>query len=126
MVAATVIGLVSLREGAVRRAGEDARAPLSALPAASQVTEAPPPAQVPPAPPTGVPTPTVPSAASGEGAQPGVAASARPRRPGTLRGADTVVPSAAASRPRSAPDPCDPPYTLDEAGRKHFKLSCVN
>jgi hypothetical protein len=126
MVAAAVIGLVSLRGRAERRAGEDARAPLVALPAASTGTEAPPPDQLPAAPPTGVPSPTAPPAVAAEGVQPGVAASARPRRPSSVRGADTAAAPAAAARPPAAVDPCDPPYTLDEAGRKHFKLSCVN
>jgi serine/threonine-protein kinase len=128
MLVAAVIALVSLRDRAARRAGEDVRAPLGALPAASVVTEAPPPDLVPAAPPTGVPAAAAPSAASAEGAPPGVAASARPRRLLAPRaGADpAATTSATAARPRVAPDPCDPPYTLDEAGRKHFKLSCVN
>jgi len=28
--------------------------------------------------------------------------------------------------PRPTQDPCDPPFSLDESGRKHFKLNCVN
>jgi hypothetical protein len=27
--------------------------------------------------------------------------------------------------PKPTADPCDPPFWFDEAGRKHFKLSCV-
>jgi hypothetical protein len=48
--------------------------------------------------------------------------SPRPRRPATPPKGE----GAASARPAPAQDPCDPPFTIDEAGRKHFKLNCVN
>jgi serine/threonine-protein kinase len=90
---------------------DEARAPTAAQPPASASGIAA----------AGDPTPT-PTPAT----EPAEVASARPpRRPGAGRPADGPR-GAASARPRASQDPCDPPYVLDEAGRKHFKLSCLN
>jgi hypothetical protein len=50
---------------------------------------------------------------------------ARSRKASSALGGETVA-TPSSARPRGAPDPCDPPFTIDEGGRKHFKLNCVN
>ena len=53
-------------------------------------------------------------------ASPAETASGRGRRP------RPIPQAAAATTARPPPDPCDPPFSLDASGRKHFKLDCVN
>jgi eukaryotic-like serine/threonine-protein kinase len=119
-----VVGLLVARSMDARRAHAvtPAVAPAESLvgvpTAAADPVAAPDTAPVPAPPPTGLAD----AAAPAEGARTAEPPGARPRRP------SATAPGAAgtAAPPRNAPDPCDPPFTIDEGGRKHFKLNCVN
>ena len=34
-------------------------------------------------------------------------------------------PPAPTPAPKAAQDPCDPPFSIDATGRKHFKIQCI-
>ncbi len=72
-------------------------------------------------PPTATPTPTVTVTATPTAVHTAAHAHASP----LTAGAVSPTPAAHAPSPAPAPNPsCDPPYTLDEQGRKKFKPEC--
>jgi serine/threonine-protein kinase len=74
-----------------------------------------------PAPPSQPSASSAPAASTPSG--PGVAAGA-PRTPQRLSPAPRPV-SAVPPRPTTAPADCDPPYTLDADGHRHYKRQCL-
>lgn len=53
-----------------------------------------------------------------------------PAPPPTTRAPSTATPAPkprvhVAPKPRRPKNPCDPPFTLDSAGRKHYKMECL-
>ena len=119
VLAIALIGLVVLRSLDARRARAAPPPPPVAVaaPAASPA--------VTPTDPV-LPAPSASMSASAASAAPPTSADppvvrgrrARPASPGTT--------PAAPAAPRPSQDPCDPPFSVDAAGRKHFKLNCVN
>ena len=110
--------------GALTRMKEK-NAPAQAVPPADLASA--PLATQPPGPTRGIAAVTEPAAPTpSPPTEPAEAASVRPRRAAAPRGGAAAGGAVGSSRPRASQDPCDPPYVLDEAGRKHFKLSCLN
>lgn len=70
----------------------------------------------------GAPAATTPTVASSVVATAGRRPSGGRRPPTTATTATATTPPA----PRPGADPCDPPFYVDEAGRKHFKIECVS
>lgn len=108
LLAIAIVALVALRGLDARRA--------RTTPPVSSVAATPPPAPPVPA----DPSPSAESAAPAVAYTPAEIPAARGRR---ARPPGTMAPSIA---PRASQDPCDPPFSLDSSGRKHFKLNCVN
>ncbi|HSO31162.1 MAG TPA: serine/threonine-protein kinase [Labilithrix sp.] len=108
-LAIAIVALVALR-------GLDARRARSAPPpaAAAPVTMRADPLPVSPEPVVAAPPVT---------ATPSVAPADPPVAKGPRRRPPASPPPVAAPKPPQ--DPCDPPFSLDASGRKHFKLNCV-
>ena len=135
LVGAGLLGLLVIGGAAVFLVRTASTSPQDA-PTATRSSAAPPPAPAAPDAPAAVPVaPTTASTAS-VAAAPSTATA--PESPSATPRADTPVPVAPTAAPAapgrpagapprratSAPVGCDPPYTLDDEGRKHFRPEC--
>jgi serine/threonine-protein kinase len=121
LLVAGVAGVIMVRKGGhapastatTQTAATNLAVPAATSPAAPSASEV---ALAPPAEPTASSPPVLPEA----GAR-GTAVVAWPR-PGMHPGG--AAPTASPAAAQALPPGCDPPYTLDDEGRKHFKPEC--
>ncbi|MBL8609664.1 MAG: serine/threonine protein kinase [Myxococcales bacterium] len=102
-VAAVVVVVAVVRASLGAEAGEEARVPAAAAASAALASAAPPASAEPPPPP----------------------ASAAPASPPASQRSTPVIAAPRAPARTSSGARCDPPFTVDAAGRKHYKVECV-